>query len=472
MENSSENNLSYMKCKVCGEVIEGMVAPEICVVCGSGAEAFEKYTPHEEHIILNNIELEVVIIGAGIAAVSAAKAIRERNKLAKIDLYTNESEYPYNRPLLTKGLGRDITKMKYFVEDKDFYIENEINIHFNCLVNEINPDEKNVVISQNSDSNNPNIIVDNRNTEVVSYDKLLIATGAEAFVPPFQGCQLPEVCVLRRKIDLDHLYSVLQSGANDSKNVVIIGGGLLGLETASALDRMGHSVTVIEACPSILPRQLDADGAPILLASIAENSNVTVKYGVFVEKILGEECVEAVQTKDGEIIDCNCVLISAGNTANNQLAKDANLLTSRAINVNKYMQTSNDDIYAAGDCAVYEERIDGIWETAKDQGEVAGANIAGEKTVYNSKPFGATFRAFKTSLFSIGEINVEKCDKNSVYSFVEEKNEPRKIYNKFVFKNGLLVGGVLLGSVAKTKELIVGVTNKVNEEEAKKLNLI
>ncbi len=468
----NNNNLQnkYWQCAVCGEIAEGIEPPEVCIVCGAGHEAFSEYTPNENKKFSKDRKLNVVIIGAGIAAVSAAKAISERNKLAQIDIYTNENEYPYNRPLLTKGLGRDLAKMKFYVETKDFYAENNIHFHFNCVVNDINPHEKTIVVSCDNNASDINIISDNRNTEIISYDKLLLATGAEAFVPPFQGCDLPEVGVLRKKKDLDKLYDMLQNGTNNSKKIVIIGGGLLGLETASSLDKMGHQVTVIEACPTILPRQLDAEGAPILLSVIAENSNVDIKYGLFVNQIHGEEHVKSVETKNGDIIACDIVLVSAGNRANYNLAKNAKLQTNQAIVVNKYMQTSDPDIYAAGDCAVFEERIDGIWETAKIQGEIAGANISDEKINYNSKPFGATFRAFKTSLFALGDIN---CDENKNSCAVAEvKNEPRKMYNKFFFKDNILVGGVLLGNVGKTKELIAGVTEQITTEEAEELNLI
>ena len=460
----------YWKCAVCAEIAEGIEPPEVCVVCGAGHEAFSEYTPDENKIFRHDKKLKVVIVGAGIAAVCAAKAIRERNKLAQIDIYTNENEYPYNRPLLTKGLGRDLAKMKFFVETIEFYTENKINFHFSCLVNDINPSEKKIVVSCNNNAADINIITDNRNTEIINYDKLLLATGAEAFIPPFQGCDLPEVGVLRKKNDLDKLYDMLQRGTNNSKKIVIIGGGLLGLETASSLDKMGHQVTVIEACPTILPRQLDAEGAPILLSIIEENSNVDVKYGLFVNQIHGEDHVKSVETKNGDIIACDIVLVSAGNRANYNLAKKVKIVTEQAIVVNKSMQTSNKDIYAAGDCAVFEERIDGIWETAKIQGEIAGANISGDELSYNSKPFGATFRAFKTSLFALGDLN---CDENkSSCAVAEIKNEPRKMYNKFFFKDNILVSGVLLGNVGKTKELIAGVTEQITVEEAKELNLI
>ena len=468
MTENNELEVKFWQCAVCGEIVEGIEPPEVCVVCGAGREAFAEYIPENNKTLIRNTALKVAIIGSGVAAVSAAKAIRARNNKAQIDIYTNENEFPYNRPLLTKGLGRDLTKMKFFIENKNFYEENNINFHFNCLVNEIIPNANSIVVSPNTSGDDLNVINDNRDTEIVKYGKLLIATGAEAFIPPFQGCDLPEVGVLRKKKDLNNLYNLLQTNANSSKKVVIIGGGLLGLETASALDRMGHQVTVIEACPTILPRQLDPEGAPILLSAITENSNVAVKYGIFVNQVHGEDHVRSVETKNGEIIDCDIVVVSAGNKANYQLAKNANLNTKQAIVVDEFMRTSNKDIYAAGDCAVFNGRIDGIWETAKDQGEVAGANICGEKITYQSKPFGATFRAFKTSLFALGDI---ECGEGSC-AIAEVKNEPLKMYNKFFFKNNILVGGILLGNVGKTKELIKGVTEQIDVEEAKELNLI
>lgn len=441
---------TYWKCTVCGEIFEGALPPASCPVCGAGQEAFVEYVPE----IINfrdDKEMKVVIVGSGAAAISTADALRKRNAKVSIDIYSKEEVLPYYRPVLTKAIAEKVHDTEFLIQPSHYYEENNINLHLGEEAESIGLQEKRLRL---------------KSGESVSYDKLVLATGAHCFIPPIQGAHLQEVIALREQGDFDKLSDLIAEG---KKRIVVIGGGLLGMETADSLSKLGHELVILEACPSVLPRQIDPDGAPVLEKVIAENSDITVQRDVFVVEICGHEKVIGVKTKRDKIIDCDIVIISAGIRSNVELAKNAGLKIDRAIAVDEKMRTSNPDIYAVGDCAVFKGRFDGIWETAIEQGKVAGADIAGDNVEYRPKVFGATLHAFGASLFSVGDIGAEK---DATYERISSKDELARKYSKFYFKDGELVGGVLLGDVSKTNSLLSGVTRSVNLEEAKDSKLV
>ena len=443
----SSDGKTYWKCTVCGEIFEGALPPMTCPVCGVGIEAFIEYIP-EIIDFRDDKEMNVVILGSGIGALSSAEAIRARNEKAKVSLYTIEDVLPYHRPVLTKALSEKDTDLT--IHHEQYYKDKKIDFYFSKEATNINKNSKEVTF---------------KDGETVAYDKLVIATGAHCFIPPISGATLPEVVALRSMCDLKKTHELL---ANGPKRVVIIGGGLLGLETADNLAKVGHDVTVIEACPTILPRQLDEEGSKLFSKSIS-NSSVNLVQGVFVDEITGDEHVSAVRTKDGKSYPCDFVVISAGIRSNILVAKTANLDVDRAIIVDKKMQTSEPGIYAVGDCAELQGQFDGIWETALDQGKVAGANIAGDNKEYQSKVFGATLHAFDTSIFSIGDIGT---DKDTEYKTVSVKDEINGIYKKIFFKDDKLVGGILIGDVKLTNPLIFGIEKGFTTNDAKESGLI
>lgn len=439
---TAKSGKTYWKCVVCGEIFEGALPPDTCPVCGAGVEAFIEFFP-EVITFHDDTALRVVIIGSGAGAVSAAVAVRKRNANAQIDLYSKEAALPYYRPILTQAMAQEIDDADFYMHPEHFYHDKRIQLHLNAEVTEIDKIAKTITVKG----------------ETIPYDKLVIATGATNFIPPTQGSTLPEVVAVR---EVQQVHKLKQLIGRESRKIAIIGGGLLGLEAASFLSEKGHTVTVFEAAPFILPRQMDAEGGA-LLRKIVKQSDVTLKLGIFVDEICGEEHVKSVKTNKDEFIDADIVIISSGIKSNTALAKRAGLEVERGIIVNEFMQTSHSDIYAVGDCANFNGRVDGIWETAIEQGNVAGAHLAGEKKTYVPKVFGATLHAFGTQLFSLGDL----CkDENQEYQQVSMKNDLTGTYRKLFFREDKLVGGILLGDTRLTNPLLVGVSKQVSIEDA------
>ncbi len=445
----SENpNKKLWRCIICNEVVEGDEPPMVCPVCRAGRECFEPYEETSDNFV-NNTPLNAVIIGAGIAALSAAEAIRQRNQLAEITLITQEPYLPYYRTSLTKKLARGGAIEESYLKPESWYEENRINVVCNTVVSQINPSEKSLQTESG---------------DVIHYDKLLIATGGYAFIPPVVGSTLPEVVTLRSYSDLVKLRALL---GDTPKKVSVVGGGLLGLEAAWGLVSLGHEVTVLEMFPILLPRQIDAEGAPLLLEKV--ESRCQLKLGVKIDSILEKEGhVSGVKLDQGEV-PADIVLFSTGVRSYVSLAENAGIKNDRSIIVNTKMETSSPDIYAAGDCAVCEGRFDGLWDTASKQGKVAGAQMAGDQVpVFENRALaGATFFAFGTSLFSIGDL-----EPHATHAVVTARNELISTYKKFVFVDHKLVGGVLLGDTTLTRLLVAGLSDGYDAEDAKNHDLI
>lgn len=394
--------------------------------------------------------MKIVIIGAGIAALEAAEAIRSRCQDAEIHLFSREKILPYRRPALTRMISQAITDEQFFLHPEAYYREKRMQLHLGIEAASINRQHKTVFLSDGSST---------------GYDKLLIATGGRCFIPPIQGTELPQVITIREKAQLDCLHEYIKNG---TKNIAVIGGGLLGLEIADNLSKLDMNVTVLEACPAILPRQLDEEGAAILAKQMNTSHNVKTHYGVFISHIYGNDKVEGIQTQNEQNIPCELVIISAGLKCNIEIAAAAGLDAGRAIIVNEHMQTSDPDIYAAGDCASLNNCCCGLWQPAKEQGNVAGANIAGEPLAFNHNMYGARLNAFGTRLFSVGDIG----QNDGEYQKVCSKDDLKNVYKKLFFKNRVLVGGIMLGDVAMAPKLEKAVAEGYTLEQCDSAGLI
>ena len=279
------------------------------------------------------------------------------------------------------------------------------------------------------------------NGDYVGYDKLLIANGAHSFVPPIPGNDLRGVYTLR---SLKEAIGIKEHSEflEESSNVVVIGGGVLGLEMAHSLKANNLNPTVIEYSPYLLPRQLDKDGAEILRAKF-EKEGIGIMVNAKTESINGDNSVDSVSISSGEKIPAKMVILSTGVRSNIELAKKSNFTVNRGIIVDDFLHVADEnDVFAVGDVAEHKGKVYGIIPPAIEQAVVAGKNMVKDLSArYKGSVPNNTLKVVGMELTSVGEINPEKI--TAEYTIVRAKSEGK--YRKIVLKNNKVVGIILLG---------------------------
>ena len=380
------------------------------------------------------MEFKYVILGNGTAGHNAAFAIRSRDKEGSLVMVSDEPYRSYHRPQLTKALLSDMRIDQIAVKPESWYEENGITQILGFTAVKIDPEKKEVELN------------DGRS---LHYEKLIYALGSECFVPPIPGREAEGVVAVRRFHDAQKVAHFL----SDTKQAVVIGGGVLGLEAAWELRQAGAEVTVLEVAPVLMGRQLDAEAGE-LLKKICGEQGVSVETGVQVEKIFcGEDGkrVGGVKLADGREMPAQLVIISSGIRANIVLAKDAGIRTDRAVIVNEKMETSVPDIYACGDCAEFRGVNYALVMQAMGEGKVAGAQAAGDNSaVYELKEPALTFRGMNTSLFAAGD-NGKHEEKN--YRVFDASDKEHGQYRRYYFTDDKLCGVILIGDTSRMMKL-------------------
>lgn len=423
-----------VKCLVCGEIFDASL--EVCPVCGVGKENFVPVDAEETSYHKDSNEF-YVILGNGAAGVNAAAAIRERDKTASVVMVSNEPYSAYNRPMLTKTMMAGLSPDLIAIHEESWYEENSIFQVLGKTVSRIDPEQQEVELSDGTR---------------LKYTKLIYALGSECFIPPIPGHDKPEVIAIRRLSDAKKVADLL----DQVQNVVVIGGGVLGLEAAWELKKSKCKVTVLELAPKLMGRQLD-DGASDMLKSISVGQGIRIETGVNIESIEGDAHVTGVKLSTGEVIPADMVIVSAGVRANTAIAKEAGIEVNRGVIVDSHMRTNVDHIYACGDCAEFDGINYAIWPQAVEQGKTAGANAAGDDVEYETVAAALTFNGMNTSLYANGDNGKNK---DLVYRTVEFKDMARKQYEKYYFLNNRLSGVILIGDTSKMAKLAEAVEKK------------
>lgn len=434
--------MGYVKCLVCGFVFEEGI--KVCPVCGVGAENFVEVEP-ENNSFKKNTDEKFLILGNGIAGVSAAKAIRERNDTCTIVITGNESYLGYHRPMLTKAMAGGIEEEKILIYGSSWYEEKNILNLTGRTIDFIDSSEKEVHFTDGIR---------------LKYDKCIYALGAECFIPPIEGRDKPEVIAVRRLDDVKKIRAL----QNRLRQAAVIGGGVLGLEAAWELHKMGCKVEILELADQLMGRQLD-EKAGEFLKQLIEKKGINVHLGVKIEAIEGEGHVTGVRLSDGAVLPADLVIISAGVRANIAAAIKSMIETDRAVIVNSKMETSVSDIYACGDCAQYQGINYAIWPEAMEMGETAGANAAGDYKSYQTITAALTFHGMDTSLYAIGDSRKQP---GVLYRSHEEFSQEQGIYKKYNFTEEGMAGAVLIGDTKEMEQAGLDIERKVKYEEFKK----
>lgn len=412
------------RCLVCGYVHEGPEPPDTCPVCGASADDFEPVEDSSGVAEGVGSAAKVLVLGAGVAGVSAAEALREASSDAEIVLVSKEDALPYYRLNLSRYLAGEIEADALPIHPEAWYEEHKVRLLRGVEAKSVRPADHTVSFSDGS-------------TE--SYEKLVLATGAHPFIPPISGVNKDGVSAFRSRAHAEALIEAGQSGAK----VVVIGGGILGLETAGALVRRGADVTLLEGHERLMPRQLNSD-AGALLERHVEGVGIHLRKNAKTTEIVGTERAEAVLLEDGDRIEADLVVVTTGVRPNTCLARAAKLEVNKGVVVDSRLVTSDADILAVGDVAEHQGVLYGLWEPARYQGVIAGMNLAGQDAEFGGLPRANTLKVLGVSLFSIGMI--EPPDGSyRVYSDTSDGH-----YKWFMFHDNRLVGAILLGDARLT----------------------
>ena len=415
---------------MCGYIHYGPEPPDECPVCGASKDQFtlstEDVSPpamKAPSVIVN----KAVVVGAGIAGVSAAETIRKFAPQAEITLISSEMHLPYYRSTLTRYLAGEIGADQLTLHPKIWYNTHNIRLLRNAAAQVLDLENKELILSDESR---------------IPFDRLVLTTGSRPFVPPFPGANRKNVTTLRTRQDADFILEACQG----NRKCVCIGGGLLGLETAGALARHGAEVTVLENQAWLLPRQLNETASKRFQAQV-QARGITVRSKVNIRELVGDEAVRGVLLEDGTTLPADVVVISAGVGANIDLARQSGQEAKQGILVDSTMKTSHADVFAAGDTAEHHGMLYGLWVPCQVQGTVAGMNAAGQASEFTQIPRSATLKVLGIELFNIGVISPDAAT-DRVFETEVDGN-----YYFFVFRDSLLVGSILLGDAALSNKI-------------------
>lgn len=433
------------QCMVCGYINEGEGPPEFCPDCGASSDCFEALEQKDIMPAHGAGGGKVIVVGAGIAGISAVEELRSNNPSAKIILYSKEQSLPYYRLNLTRYLAGEISDDDLPIHPEAWYKDNEVQLVGNIAVTSINPEKQTINLS---------------NGETGSFDKLILTAGAHPFVPPLQGGHREGIISFRNVTDAKRILEMAKAGTK----CVCIGGGILGLETAAALAKRGADVTVIEGSPWLMPRQLNHRGGEILKEHI-ESLGVKLFLNARVSEIVGDENVCGVSLQDGTVLDAGLAITTSGIRSNSYLARQANLEVNRGIVVNNYLETSHPNIWAAGDVAEHRGIVYGIWPASKYQGSIAGMNASGLKAQFAGIPRSNTLKVLGIDMVSIGIVMPE----DGSYQVFEQDTDGK--YLQFIFHDSYLLGALMIGDTTLTAAAKTSIEKKTSFSGLLKKNI-
>jgi nitrite reductase (NADH) large subunit len=409
------------RCLICLYMHEGDAPPEECPVCGAAASRFEPVAKPTNGQKAAGIE-HVVVLGAGIAGISAVEAIRKTSPATRITLVSRENDPPYYRLNLTRYLAGEIDEAALPIHPASWYEANGVELLCGAEASDVQLDERAVVLG---------------NGKSLTYDKLILTAGAHPFVPPIPGGQREGVRTVRSWQDARWILEHLRAGMK----CVCIGGGVLGVETAGALAKRGADVTLLEGFSWLMPRQLN-QAAGRRLAAHLEQIGVRLRAEAKVKEIVGDERVGGVLLEDGETLPADLVVITTGVRTNSFLARRAGLHVGSGVVVDDHLVTSHPDVLAAGDVAEHRGVVYGLWSPAQYMGSIAGMNAAGAATEFAGIPRSNTLKVLGVDLLSIGQFEPQ----DGSYQAIER--EAADGYMRFVFRDGRMVGAILLGDTS------------------------
>ena len=393
---------------------------------------------------------KVVVIGAGAGAYGFVKSYRAINTEDEIVIFSKENFPFYNRVMLPDYISgvqqwQQLVKMK----DEEEYNYN-ITLHRGVSIEKIDCEQK---------------IVTDSNGNFHSYDVLLMATGSRAAmlkdVPELKG-----IFTMRSRLDADNFKYHVDAAKG---KVVIVGGGLLGIELAASLTKVGIEVTIIQRISRLMDRQLDPLGSQLLHEELTDKG-IDIYYDDEIERFLGTEDVEGIRLKSGLTISCQAIVIAIGTVPNVELARASGITCKRGVVVDEYLQTSDPNIFAVGEIAEFKGFLYGITAAAKHQADIVARYLSGDISYYyQGSLLMNILKMHGTDLCSLGTVEVPPND--PAYEDVAFIDKAKRYYKKCIIHNDRLIGAILIGDKTEFLEFKNLIENKIELSE-KRLELL
>ena len=365
----------------------------------------------------------LVVVGNGMAT---ARLVDELARVAlgryAIAVIGDEPRLAYNRVLLSSVLAGETASHDIELRPASWWRDRGVTLKYGCRATEIDVGRHELKIA---------------NEESVSFSRLVLATGSTPLRLNVPGSDLAGVHTFRDSRDVDLLLTL----AAQKKRVVVVGGGLLGLEAAYGLAKAGAPVTLIHLMDRLMERQLDAPAAD-LLKTLVERKGIKVLLNANTARLHGETRVDGVELTDGRRIDADAVIFAAGIRPNIGLAKDAGIAVGRGIMVDDHLQTATPEIFALGECAEHRGICYGLVEPAYEQARILAQHLAGKTAAYGGSVVATNLKVSGVSVFSAGDFIGAEGSETILLSDVRHGT-----YKKLVISEGRLAGAVLVGDV-------------------------
>ena len=365
----------------------------------------------------------LVVVGNGMAGTACLERILTYEPRFQVTVFGDETHVNYNRILLSSVLSGEKHDDEIVLNAVEWYRRNEIDLRLGVRITDIDPVGKTVTGDDG---------------RVTPYDTLLLATGSSAWMPPIDGLDKDGVFTFRTLDDTRELLRRARPGVK----AVVIGGGLLGLEAARGLRVQGCDVTVVHLMSTLMERQLDPDGGHYLVGKM-EALGIRVLLGKTTTAVLGNGHVEGVALSDHTCLDAEIVVVAAGIRPNVHLAHRAGLMVNRGVVVNDWMETSDPDIFAVGECVEHRGVCYGLVAPLLEQGKVLAATITGNKgPTYAGTVQAATLKIMGVDVFSAGDWSEQNAEP------VRYEDRALGIYKKLTVRDGRLAGVILVGDMS------------------------
>lgn len=391
----------------------------------------------------------IIVVGAGAGACGFVKSYRQLNKTDTITVFSKENHPFYNRVLLPDYISGSLAWRNLIKLTDEEERASDVQLHRGVHIVAVNRNDKTVTDSEG---------------RLHPYDILILATGSRATLlrdtPAMKG-----IFTMRNRSDADAFKAHVKSG---SGKVMIVGGGLLGIELAASLREIDIEVALLQRTSRLMNRQLDPLGSR-LLDEILQDKGIEILYNDEIDRFLGDKSLSGIRLKSSVTIDCQAVVIAIGTTPNIEIAKEAGIACKRGVLVNDYMTTSDEAIYAIGEIAEANGSLYGITVAAEQQAETVARYLNGDITAFYSGSLAMNI--LKIHGADICSLGVIETPDDPTYEEVVFIDKGKRYYKKCIIHNDRLVGAILIGDKSEFLEFRNLIENKIELSE-KRLTLL